>query len=153
MKILLPWNLKSKEMVNFPSLTLSWRRYLSHRHERVNIQRLLQHWLTLALHEKCLYSKFFWSVFIPKAGKYGPEKFRIRTLFTQCNSPCGERDCKVAPFPLILTPFGAPWEFFENLLENYLKLRKTGKVAWTFTWKIILKITLKYLVKFINHSN
>ena len=32
------------------------------------------------------YSKFFQSVFSPNAGKYGPEKFRIRTLFTQCNT-------------------------------------------------------------------
>ena len=51
------------------------------------------------LHEKCLYLEFFWSVFpvfwqntenaiylsvfIPNAGKYGPEKLRIPTLFTQ----------------------------------------------------------------------
>ena len=26
----------------------------------------------------------FWSVFSPNAGKYGPEKLRIRTLFTHC---------------------------------------------------------------------
>ena len=26
------------------------------------------------------------SVFSPNAGKYGPEKLRIRTLFTQCNT-------------------------------------------------------------------
>ena len=35
------------------------------------------------LHEKCPYLKFFWSVFSPNAGKHGPEKLRIRTLFTQ----------------------------------------------------------------------
>ena len=34
--------------------------------------------------EKCSYSESFWSVFSPNAGKYGPEKFRIRTFFTQC---------------------------------------------------------------------
>ena len=28
--------------------------------------------------EKCPYSKFFWSVFSPNAGKYGPEKLQIR---------------------------------------------------------------------------
>ena len=28
---------------------------------------------------------FHLSVFSPNAGKYGPEKLRIRTLFTQCN--------------------------------------------------------------------
>ena len=27
-----------------------------------------------SLREKCPYSKFFWSVFSPNAGKYGPEK-------------------------------------------------------------------------------
>ena len=47
-----------------------------------------------ALRGKCPYSEFFWSVFpsirteylsvfSPNAGKYGSEKFRIRTLFTQ----------------------------------------------------------------------
>ena len=49
------------------------------------------------LREKCAYSELFWStffciqteygenlpVFSPNAGKYGPEKHRIRTLFTQ----------------------------------------------------------------------
>ena len=46
-------------------------------------------WLSLL--EKCPYSKFFWSLFLrirtdvfsPNVGKYGPEKLRIRTLFTQ----------------------------------------------------------------------
>ena len=53
------------------------------------------------LREKCPYLKFFWSVFSrirteygeirsisvfsPNAGKYGPEKLRIWTLFTECN--------------------------------------------------------------------
>ena len=32
----------------------------------------------------CQYSEFFWSVFSPNARKYGPEKLRIRTLFTHC---------------------------------------------------------------------
>ena len=51
------------------------------------------------LREKCPYSDFFWSVFFriltdtnarylsifsPNTGKYGPEKLRIRTFFTQC---------------------------------------------------------------------
>ena len=44
------------------------------------------------LHEKFPYSEFFWFVFSalglnmerfnPNAGKYGPEKLRISTLFT-----------------------------------------------------------------------
>ena len=38
----------------------------------------------LLLREKFPYSEFFWSVFSPNAGKYGPEKLRIRTLFTWC---------------------------------------------------------------------
>ena len=39
----------------------------------------------LALREKCPYSEFFWSVFSPNAGKYGPEKLRIWALFMQCS--------------------------------------------------------------------
>ena len=38
------------------------------------------------LREKCPYLECFWSVFshiFPNAGKYGPEKLRIRTFFTQ----------------------------------------------------------------------
>ena len=35
----------------------------------------------LTVREKCLYLKFFWFVFSPNAGKYGPEKLRIRKLF------------------------------------------------------------------------
>ena len=38
-----------------------------------------------ALRERCPYSEFFWSVVSPNAGKYGPEKLRIWTLFTQCS--------------------------------------------------------------------
>ena len=55
----------------------------------------------LLLREKCPYSEFFWSVFshirseygeilrissytVRMRGKYGPEKLRTRTLFTQC---------------------------------------------------------------------
>ena len=34
------------------------------------------------LREKGPYSEFFWSVFSTNAGKYGPEKLRIRKLFT-----------------------------------------------------------------------
>ena len=30
------------------------------------------------------FTKNVYSVFSPNAGKYGPEKLRIRTLFTQC---------------------------------------------------------------------
>ena len=33
--------------------------------------------------KSCPYLEFFWSVFSPNAGKYGSEKFRIQTLFTQ----------------------------------------------------------------------
>ena len=35
------------------------------------------------LHERCPYAEFLF-VFSPNAGKYGPGKLRIRTLFTQC---------------------------------------------------------------------
>ena len=37
----------------------------------------------ILLGEKCPYSKFIWPVFSPNAGKYDPEKLRIRRLFTQ----------------------------------------------------------------------
>ena len=36
-----------------------------------------------ARREMCPYSEFFWSVFSPNEGKYGPAKLRTRTLFTQ----------------------------------------------------------------------
>ena len=45
----------------------------------INIFSLLH----LSLREKCLYSEILWSVFSPNAGKDGPEKFRIETIFTQ----------------------------------------------------------------------
>ena len=60
-----------------------------HVHQQV---RLL---VRFTVREKCPYSEFFWSVFSriwteygeisvfsPNAGKYGPEKLQIRTLFT-----------------------------------------------------------------------
>ena len=53
--------------------------------------------IILSLLEKCAFSEFFWSVFSrirwdapylsvfnPNAGKYGPEKLRMRTLFKYC---------------------------------------------------------------------
>ena len=33
--------------------------------------------------ENCPYSEFYWFVFSLNVGKYGPEKLRIRALFTQ----------------------------------------------------------------------
>ena len=41
---------------------------------------------SLTLREKCPYLEFLWSAFSPNAGKYGPEKLRIRIFFTQRNS-------------------------------------------------------------------
>ena len=38
----------------------------------------------LALHEKCSYWKFFWSVFSHIRTQLGLEKLQIRTIFTQC---------------------------------------------------------------------
>ena len=41
----------------------------------------------LLLREKFPYSEFFWSVFVVylvRIRRYGPEKLRIRTLFTWC---------------------------------------------------------------------
>ena len=54
--------------------------YRRHIDATVRLNRILK----LALREKCPYSEFFWSVFSPNAGKYGPEKLWTQTLFTQC---------------------------------------------------------------------
>ena len=40
---------------------------------------------SLTLREKCPYFEFFWSVFSPDAGNYGPEKLQIRTLHAVSN--------------------------------------------------------------------
>ena len=40
--------------------------------------------MKLPLREKCLYSELFWSAFSRIRTEYGPEKLRIRTLFTHC---------------------------------------------------------------------
>ena len=37
------------------------------------------------MHEKCLYSEFFGSVFSQNAKEYGPESPQIRALSTHCN--------------------------------------------------------------------
>ena len=65
---------------------------------RSKIVKLMQFSHIPTLREKCPYSEFFWSVISriwteygeipsirPNAGKCGPKKLRIRTLFTQCN--------------------------------------------------------------------
>ena len=52
---------------------------------QVNVIRNILRILELILRKKCPYSELFWSIFSPNAGKYGPGKLRIRTLFTQCN--------------------------------------------------------------------
>ena len=67
-------------------------------------------YLDMTLREKCRYSEFFWSVFSAfglntekyifslNAGKYGPGKLRIQSLFTQCDlkmKHCTEKDIKI----------------------------------------------------------
>ena len=47
-----------------------------------------------ALCEKCPYSEFFWSASSPNAGKYGSEKPRIQTPFTQRYS--GDYLCEIS---------------------------------------------------------
>ena len=42
--------------------------------------------MRIKLRRKVPYSEFFWSVLSPNTGKYGPEKLRILTPFTQCYS-------------------------------------------------------------------
>ena len=43
-------------------------------------------WFLLSLGEKCPYLGFFRSAFSRIRTKYGPEKIRIRKLFTQCTT-------------------------------------------------------------------
>ena len=69
--------------------------------------------------EKCPYSEFFWSVFIhirtdyrdvfsPNAGKYGPEKLRIRTLFTQWYFSIKKKS--LSTHFMLLISFYTPWK-------------------------------------------
>ena len=88
-----------------------------------------------SLREKCLYSEFFWSVFsrirteygeiqsignakCPNAGKYGPEKPRIRILFTQCLY-CIPYDLTIAK----LEVYGFQMDVLK-LVHDYLSNRK-----------------------------
>ena len=48
----------------------------------VNFEHLIAGWES-SLREKCPHSEFFWSVFSPNDGKYGPKKLKIQKLFTQ----------------------------------------------------------------------
>ena len=55
---------------------------LKHKFTFWNTISSLKHYMQpLTLREKCPYSEFFWSVFSQNAGKYGPEKLQMRTLF------------------------------------------------------------------------
>ena len=72
----------SKNLLNHYSLKGNWK-----------LQKKIM-FAQLSLCEKFSYSEFFWSVFSIQTdylsvfslnvGKYGPEKLRITTLFTQC---------------------------------------------------------------------
>ena len=74
--------------------------------KQIKIPEKTLHKENISLREKCPYSEFFWSVFSlirteygeirstnvfefvrisTNAGKYGPEKLKIWTLFTQCS--------------------------------------------------------------------
>ena len=43
--------------------------------------------------EMCPYSEFFWSVFSPNAGIYGPEKLWVWRLFTKTEQKQNNNDC------------------------------------------------------------
>ena len=67
------------------------------------------------LSEKGPYSEFFWSVFSTNAGKYGPEKLRIRKLFTQL---------QCLRFCLYTGKYGSQkFEFWYNLCSEWKRLR------------------------------
>ena len=56
----------------------------SHSFVKTNCRKLLVNSRSIPLHEKGLYLEFLWSVVSANVVKYGPEKLRIRTPFTQC---------------------------------------------------------------------
>ena len=56
--------------------------------------------LSMSLREKCLHSEFFWSIFSPNVGKYGPESIspysvQMRENTDQKNSEYGHFSCSV----------------------------------------------------------
>ena len=61
---------------------------------------------SIRLREKCPYSEFSWSVFSPNAGKYGPEKLRIRTLFMQYQKSKTNAEFKIPVAIVVVRKYG-----------------------------------------------
>ena len=76
------------------------------------------------LREKSQYFEFFWSVFSPNGGKYGPKTLWIRTLFRQC-----KRHWKFTS-----TYFLSPWKHFlsKNWCYSYYVLSTHFKSMFHF---------------------
>ena len=75
--IILSINLRKLTTIGLPKTNHLWQ---------INLGKLFS--LTFSskfsLREKCPYSEVFWSAFSPDEGESGPERLRIRTLFTRC---------------------------------------------------------------------
>ena len=66
-------------------LTGSWIRFcVPLSSASITSRGVFENLLNIPLSEKCPCTEFFWSVFSPNAGKNGPEKLQIWTLFRQC---------------------------------------------------------------------
>ena len=112
---------------------------------------------TSSLHEKCLHSEFFmvpifshsdwiWRdaeclfIFSPNAGKYRPEKLRIRTLFTQCQTLIYNLKLKTnfnRSYSLVVLV----WIHLFIFLRKYgIKFRQILKEDWNEKWKRASKI-------------
>ena len=63
------------------------KQYFNNLHSK-SITETKKFWMTITLPEKCPNTEFFFVVRIqPSMEKYGPEKLRIWTLFTQRQTP------------------------------------------------------------------
>ena len=68
-------NVTTNTKKKFFSLHIAWK---------ASVFSIFPHSLWMRRYTPCL------SVFSPNAGKYGPEKLRIRTIFKQCHGFCGD---------------------------------------------------------------
>ena len=90
------------------------------------------------LRKKYPYSEFFWSVFsrirteygevylVQNAGKYGPEKLRIRKIFTQCRSYIN-------------------FKWFEKFIRIYYVIEIIKKKRWKN-----IHITFQYFSRYVS---
>ena len=76
---------------------------------------------SIRLGEKCPYSEFFWSVFSSNAGKYEPEKLRIRALFTQYQKFKTNAEFKIPVASVVVRKYGLEkliYYVYKNILAD-----------------------------------